>query len=94
MLEITVPANGNSKLTFTTFAQLDLPQPKNGSKAEVNDELILSFVNEEEAVDYTHQLEAYAESLEDHTSLQFLAAQDIITAMGNDEFVKNYLQGL
>jgi membrane protease subunit (stomatin/prohibitin family) len=92
MLEIAVPANGQSKLIFTKLVQLDLPLPGNGSRAEVNDGVILLFDDEKEAVDYTHLMEEYAESLKDHTLPQYLAAQDIITAIGNDKFVQNYLQ--
>jgi hypothetical protein len=92
MLEITVPSNGQSKLSFTKFAQLDLPKPENGSRAEINDETVLLFNDEQEAVDYTHLMEGYAESLKNHNSPQYLASQDIIMAIGNDEFVLNYLQ--
>jgi len=93
MLQITVPSNGQSNLTFTELVQLDLPQPKDGVRAEVDNDVILSFDDEQEAIDYTHLIERYAESLKDHNSLQYLALQDIIMAINNDEFVRSYLEG-
>jgi hypothetical protein len=92
MLNITVPSNGSSQLTFATFERYDLPAPPNGVDPEINDDVILKFENEEEAVNYAWQLEDLSSELNNKSSMQNIAINDIILAIRNDEFVQSYLQ--
>jgi hypothetical protein len=89
MLRITVPSSG-SDLTFSTFEKYGLPAPPNGVDAEVNDDLVLKFEDEEEAVTYAEQLEMLSNGLNDKSMPQYLAIGDMIMAIRNDEFVMNY----
>jgi hypothetical protein len=92
MLRIKIPSDGLSALDYRKFTQLDVPHPHSGIRPEVNNNVILLFEDEQEAVDYAHQVDGYAESLEDHNSSEYLAASDIIKAIGDDEFVQAYIQ--
>ncbi len=92
MLNITVPSNTSSNLTFSTFEQYELPSPPSGVDAEVNNDLILKFEDEEEAIVYAEQLENMLNEIDDNTTPQYLAVNDIIMAIRNDEFVQAYIQ--
>jgi len=92
MLNISVPSNGPSQLTFAIFKRYDLPSPPNGVDAEINDDVILKFESEEEAVNYAGQLEDLSSELNNKSSMQNIAINDIILAIRNDEFVQSYLQ--
>ena len=92
MLLINVTSTENLPLKFTDFKQFDLPEPPNGVDAEINEDLILKFEDEEEAVDYIWQLEDLSSELNNKSSVQNIAINDIILAIRNDEFVQSYLQ--
>ena len=92
MLRIEIPPDGLSALDYTKFAQFDIPLPENGIRPEVNNNAVMLFEDEQQAVDYAHEVDNYAESLEDHNSVEYLAANDIIKAIGDDEFVQAYIQ--
>ncbi len=89
MLLIAIPSS-NSDITFSTFERYELPAPPNGVDAEVNDDLILKFEDEEEAITYANQLEMLSNGLNDKSSPQYLAIGDMIMAIRNDKFVMNY----
>jgi hypothetical protein len=72
--------------------QLDLPQPESGFSAEINNNVVMAFEDEQEAIDYAHAIDEYAETLKDEDSEEYLAASDIIKAIGDDEFVQAYIQ--
>jgi len=93
MLRIEIPANEYSGLTFSKVERFDLPLPSNGFDSEINDNIILSFDDEQQAIDYTHEMDRYAESLSDQSSPEYLAATEIIKAISNDAFVQSYIQG-
>ena len=93
MLRIEIPANEYSGLTFSKVERFDLPLPSNGFDSEINDNIILSFDDEQQAIDYTHEMDKYAESLSDQSSPEYLAATEIIKAISNDAFVQSYIQG-
>jgi hypothetical protein len=93
MLRIEIPADEYSGLTFSKLERFNLPEPANGFDSEINDNIILSFDDEQQAIDYTHDLDTYAESLSDHSSPEYLAATEIIKAISNDAFVRSYIQG-
>ncbi|MDR3693699.1 hypothetical protein [Mucilaginibacter sp.] len=90
MLNITVPSDGPSKLTFSLFESYDIPAPVGGADAEINNDLILKFEDEEEAITYAEQLENLANELNDKTTTQYLSINDIIVAIWNDEFIQSY----
>ncbi len=90
MLRITIPSTGKSQLTFTTFERYNLPAPPSGANAEINDDLILQFEDEQEAITYAEQLENLSNGLDDKSSPQNIAIGDMIVAIWNDEFVKAY----
>jgi len=90
MLNITVPSDGPSNLTFTSFESYDIPAPVSGVDAEINNNVILKFEDEGEAIAYAGQLENLAEGINDKTTTQYLSINDIIVAIWNDEFVQSY----
>ena len=91
MLNITVPSSGESKLTFSALQRYNLPLPANGAYAEVNDDVVLKFDDEEDALDYAGRLEDFSSETEER-SPQRIAINDMILAIQNDEFVKSYMQ--
>jgi hypothetical protein len=90
MLNITVPSNGPSNLTFSSFERYGIPAPLSGVDAEINDDVILKFEDEDEAITYAEQLENMANEINDKSTTQYLAINDIIVAIWNDEFVQGY----
>jgi hypothetical protein len=92
MLRIEIPAEEYSGLTFLKLEHLDLPRPVNGFDSELNGNIILSFDNEEEAINYSYEMDRYAENHGDQSSPEYLAAIEIIKAISNDEFVQSYIQ--
>jgi hypothetical protein len=90
MLHINISTQGNSNLNFSTFEEYGLPAPLNGVDAEVNNDVILKFEDEEEAIIYAEQLENLSNELNDKQSPQYNAISDVIMAIRNDEFVQSY----
>jgi len=90
MLNITVSQNDNTNLSFSAFERYQLPAPPNGVDAEINDDLILKFEDEEEAIIYAAQLENLSNELNDKDTPQYVAISNIIMAIQNDEFVQSY----
>jgi len=90
MLHINISAQGNSNLNFSTFEEYGFPAPLNGVDAEVNNDVILRFEDEEEAIIYAEQLENLSNELNDKQSPQYIAISDVIMAIRNDEFVQSY----
>ncbi len=91
MLRINIPSSGPSKLTFTELEKYEIPAPPDGFNSEINDEVILQFEDEQEAIDYAHDLDEYADSV-DNTSQEYLVITDIINAISDDDFVRDYIQ--
>jgi hypothetical protein len=92
MLRIAILSNGQSELTFSSFERDGLPKPPNGIDAEINGDVILLFDDEAQAVNYVYRLEDISSSINDNTSHQKLAINDIIAAVKADEFVQGYLE--
>ncbi|MDB5009015.1 MAG: hypothetical protein JWQ84_3207 [Mucilaginibacter sp.] len=90
MLRIAIPSNSGSNINFSTFEQYELPAPPDGVDAEINNDLILKFEDEEEAITYADQLENLSAGLKDKNTPQYIAISDIITAIRNDEFIQSY----
>jgi hypothetical protein len=90
MLHITISSNSNSNLNFSTFEEYQLPAPPSGVDAEINNDVILKFEDEEEAIIYAEQLEDLSNELDDKNSPQYIAVSDVIMAIRNDEFIQSY----
>ena len=90
MLRINVPSNTTSQVNFSTFESFQLPEPPNGVEAEINNDLILQFEDEEEAIAYADELEDLSYQLTDKTEPRYLVVNDIIMAIRNDEFIQSY----
>lgn len=92
MLRIEIPADEKSAINFNKVIRYNIPAPPDGFQTEVNNNLILSFGDEQEAIDYAHQMDGYAEALNNHSSPEYAIAGDIIRAIGEDQFVQAYIQ--
>lgn len=92
MLRIQISSSGLSELDYNKLSRLNIPEPVNGFRSEVNNIVVMGFDDEQEAIDYAHQVDEYAESLRDEKSEEFLVASDIIKAIGDDDFVQAYIQ--
>jgi hypothetical protein len=90
MLRIAVPSNNSSQLTFNAFEDYQLPKPTNGVDAEINNDVILLFEDEEDAIGYADELSDLLNQLDDKSSGQYKAIGDIIMAIRNDEFIQSY----
>ena len=90
MLNILVPSSGPSRLSFSLFEEYGIPAPLSGVDEEINGDVILKFEDEEEAVIYAEQMENMANELNDKSTTQYLAINDIIVAVRNDEFVQSF----
>ncbi len=93
MLRINISPTGRSKLTFNELENYDIPAPPNGFEPEVNDDVIIQFEDERQAIEYSHKLDEYAESV-DHETTEYFIITDIINAISNDEFVQSYIHSL
>ncbi|HTD98275.1 MAG TPA: hypothetical protein VK668_03280 [Mucilaginibacter sp.] len=91
MLRIDIPSDGLSKLTFNELEKYEIPSPPNGFNSEINNDVIMQFDDEQQAIDYAHDLDAYVDSI-DNTSQEYLVVTDIIKAISEDEFVQSYIQ--
>ena len=91
MLRINIPSNGPSNISFSTFDNFDFPKPPNGMDSEINNDVILLFDDEEEAIAYANELKQLAFDIDDDDSAQKTAANEVAAAIENDEFVKEYL---
>ncbi|TWR31391.1 hypothetical protein FPZ43_02635 [Mucilaginibacter pallidiroseus] len=91
MLRIDIPTTESTKTTATVFNEFDIPKPPNGTDTEINNDLILLFDDEEEAVAYLEAIEDYGTELDsDAPEKQIL--NEIVSAISNDEFVQAYLK--
>ena len=91
MLSIGIPSNGLSRLTFTELEKYNIPTPPNGFSSEVNDSVVIRFDDEQQALGYAHDLDAYSNSIGRETA-EYNIIADIIKAVGDDEFVQTYIQ--
>lgn len=91
MLRIEIPANGLSGLTFNKLEKYDIPSPTNGFNSEINNNVVMSFDDEQQAIDYAHELDTYANEVNPE-SQEYQIITDLIKAVGDDEFVQNYIQ--
>ena len=91
MLQIHVPPTSPTTFTYDDFKNYELPVPSKGVINEVNDETILVFDNEFEAVTYADQLEEIGTNVSNRTPEKCLL-RDVVTAIRNDETVRSFLE--
>jgi hypothetical protein len=91
MLSIDIPSDGRSELTFNQLEKYNIPAPPNGFSPEINNNVVIHFDDEQQAIDYAHDLDAYSNTIEPK-SQEFNIVTDIIKAVGDDEFVQAYIQ--
>lgn len=91
MLKIEIPSYSPSGVNFNELEKYAIPAPSNGFNPEINNNVVISFEDEQDAINYAHDLDAYAYSI-DHASKEYLIIADIIKAIGNDEFVQSYIE--
>jgi hypothetical protein len=90
MLRIAIPSTGESELTFNSFEKYSVPPPPNGVDAEVNNDVILLFDDEEQAITYADGLFEVGTELEDDQTNKKLIVNDIVGAIYNNDFIKSY----
>jgi hypothetical protein len=91
MLSIDIPSGGRSQLTFALLEEYNIPAPPNGFNSEINGDVIIQFDDEQQAIDYSHDLDIYADSI-DSSTMEYLIIADIVKAISDDEFVQAYIQ--
>jgi hypothetical protein len=91
MLRINLPPIGRTKLTFADFQNYHLPIPSKGIKAPRNKNTILLFDNEYDAIVYADQLEEIVTTVSKNSPIKNIM-RDLITAIRNDDTIRNYLE--
>lgn len=91
MLNISIRSVSNTNLTFAAFQQYEIPAPAGGANIEGDNNLVLQFEDEEDAITYVEQLENLSNQLNNKDTPQYQAINDIIMSIRNDEFVQGYL---
>ena len=74
MINVSIPSNGPSKISFSSFMNYLLPIPPKGIISAGNDEAVLLFDNKEEA-------KLYAEKLKQLPGSQKKAGNEIVAAI-------------
>jgi hypothetical protein len=92
MLRIEIPLDGPAKLDLRKFKELEIPVPENGIDSEENGNVVLLFEDEQQAVDFSLELDRFSEALNDHKSPRYQAAGEVIKAISEDKFVQAYFQ--
>lgn len=91
MLRINLPSTGPARVTFADFRKYRLPLPSRGVKAHQKKDTELLFDNEDEAVIYADQLEEIVSNVSKSSPLRSIL-RDMVTAIRNDDSIRNYLE--
>jgi hypothetical protein len=91
MLRINLPPTGPAPLTSADFENYHLPIPSKGVKSQGNNNTELLFDNEFEAVVYADQLEEIVVNVSKSSPVRSIM-RDMVTAIRNDDTVRNYLE--
>jgi hypothetical protein len=91
MLVIEISPGGQSPFTLAELHKYNIPVPPNGFDSEENNDVIMKFEDEQEAIDYSYELDSYAHSL-DNKSKEYSIVTAIVNAISNDDFVQSYIQ--
>ena len=91
MLLISIPSTVRSGITFTGFKRVEIPKPINGYAAEINNDLILKFEDEEQAIDYANKLRELVTDQGEQYTIEREIINDIIDVISTNRFVQSYL---
>ena len=91
MLIIEISSDGRSTLTFNELEKHNILAPPNGFDSEINNNIIMRFDDEQQAIDYSYELDSYANTI-DNKSAAYKIITRIIKAISDDEFVQAYIQ--
>ena len=91
MLIIEIASDGQPALTFNELEKYNIPPPPNGFNSEVNNNVIMRFDDEQQAIDYAYDLDVYADSV-NLNSPEYRIITDITKAISNDGFVQAYIE--
>ncbi len=91
MLVIGIGSDGQSPITLAELNKYNIPTPPNGFDSEENNDVIMKFDDEQQAVDYSYELDSYANTI-DSKSGEYRIITAILKAIGDDEFVQSYIQ--
>jgi hypothetical protein len=91
MLRINLPPTGPTRVTTDYFRKYRLPLPSKGIKARGEKNTELLFDNEDEAVIYADQLEEIVSGVSRGSQLRSML-RDMVTAIRNDDSIRNYLE--
>lgn len=91
MLVIEISSDGHSLLTLTELNKYNIPAPPNGFDSEENNDVVMKFADEQEAIDYSYELDRYANTI-DNKSEEYRIATKLIKAISDDEFVRAYIE--
>ena len=91
MLVIEINSAGKLPLTLTELNKYNIPMPPYGFSSEINNAVVMKFDDEQQAIDYSYELDSYANSI-DSKSEEYRIIIAIEKAIGEDEFVQNYIQ--
>ena len=91
MLVIEIRSGGRLPLTLTELNKYNIPSPLNGFSSEINDAVVMKFDDEQQAIDYSYELDSYANTI-DSKSEEYRLITAIVKAISEDEFVQSYIQ--
>ena len=91
MLVIEISSDGRSPITLAELNKYDIPAPPDGFDSEINNDVIMKFEDEQEAIDYSYELDSYANTI-DNKSEEYRIITEIVKAISEDEFIQNYIQ--
>jgi len=91
MLRINLPPTGPTRVTFADFVKYRLPLPSKGVKVKGKNNTVLVFDNEDEAVVYADRLEEIVSDVSKNSPVRSIL-RDMVTAIRNDDTIRNYLE--
>jgi hypothetical protein len=91
MLRINLPPTGPTRITSDDFTKYSLPVPSQGVKGKDKEDTELLFDDEDEAMIYADQLEEIVTSVSKTSPLRSML-RDMVTAIRNDDSIRNYLE--
>jgi hypothetical protein len=91
MLIIEIASGGKPVITFNELEKYNIPAPPNGFSSEINSSVAMRFDDEQQAIDYAHDLDVYADSVH-LNSPEYRIISDITKAISDDSFVQAYIQ--
>lgn len=91
MLVIEISSDGRLPLTLSELNKYNIPAPPGGFHAEVNNAVVMRFDDEQEAIDYSYELDSHANSIDDKSEA-YKIITEIVKSISEDEFVQNYIR--